>query len=162
VTQSKIHILGALSERTQKRGAARRGLRVATDTVRRVKLLILGGTKFLGRATTEAALARGHDVTLFNRGETNPELFPEVEKLRGERGRQADFLQSARDADLSALEGRRWDAVVDPSGYVPGVVRASAEKLADSTDFYLFVSSLSVYADRSITMTSRTTRTTAR
>jgi 2'-hydroxyisoflavone reductase len=111
------------------------------DSVHGVKLLVLGGTKFLGRATVDAALARGHEVTLFNRGQTNPDLFPEAEKLRGDR-----------EHDRSALAGRTWDAVVDPSGYVPGVVRASAEQLVDSADFYLFVSSLSVYADRSKTM----------
>ena len=103
-----------------------------------MQLLVLGGTKFLGRATVEAALARGHDVTLFNRGETNPELFPDTEKLRGDRTQ-----------DLSALDGREWDAVVDPSGYVPAVVRASAEKLSGQAGYYLFVSSLSAYADRS-------------
>ena len=101
-----------------------------------MRLLILGGTKFLGRATTESALARGHEVTLFNRGETNPDLFPEAEKIHGDR-----------EEDLSALSGRSWDAVVDPSGYVPHVVRASAEDLADAVDYYLFVSSISVYAD---------------
>ena len=110
---------------------------------------MLGGTRFLGRATVEAALARGHEVTLFNRGETNPELFPQVEKLLGDRGEQVPHLQPTRPSDLSALEGRTWDAVVDPSGYVPNVVRTSAEKLANSTGYYLFVSSLSVYADRS-------------
>ncbi|MEP6909654.1 MAG: SDR family oxidoreductase [Actinomycetota bacterium] len=99
-----------------------------------MKLLILGGTKFLGRATTEAALARGHEVTLFNRGKTNPELFPEAEKIHGDRTQ-----------DLSPLEGRSWDAVIDPSGYVPEVVRSSAEALADSAGHYLFVSSISVY-----------------
>ena len=86
-----------------------------------MKLLVLGGTKFLGRAFVEAALARGHALTLFNRGETNPDLFPEAEKLRGDRK-----------TDLTALEGRTWDAVIDPSGYVPAVVRASAEQLRDS------------------------------
>ena len=101
-----------------------------------MKLLVLGGTKFLGRAAVEAALARGHEVTLFNRGETSPELFPEAEKLRGDRGQ-----------DLSALEGRTWDAVIDPSGYVPHVVRSAAEALADSTGHYLFISSVSVYGD---------------
>jgi nucleoside-diphosphate-sugar epimerase len=100
-----------------------------------VRLLVLGGTKFLGRAAVEAALARGHDVTLFNRGETNPELFPEAEKLRGDRTE-----------NLDVLKGREWDAVLDPSGYVPAVVRASAEALADSASYYLFVSSVSVYA----------------
>jgi 2'-hydroxyisoflavone reductase len=101
-----------------------------------LKLLILGGTKFLGRAAAEAALARGHEVTLFNRGRTNPELFPEAEKLRGDR-----------DGDLSALEGREWDAVIDPSGFVPRVVRASAELLRDSVGHYVYVSSISVYSE---------------
>lgn len=91
---------------------------------------------FLGRHLVEAAQARGHEVTLFNRGQHNPELFPDVEKLRGDRK-----------ADLSALEGRRWDAVIDPSGYVPSVVRATAELLAQSVDHYTFISSLSVYAE---------------
>jgi nucleoside-diphosphate-sugar epimerase len=101
-----------------------------------MKLLVLGGTKFLGRAAVETALDRGHEVTLFNRGQTNPELFPEVEKLRGDR-----------DGGLSALEGREWDAVIDPSGFVPRVVRASAELLRGSAGHYLFVSSGSVYAE---------------
>ena len=99
-----------------------------------MKLLILGGTKFLGRAVADAALVAGHELTLFNRGETNPALYPEAESLRGDR-----------DGDLSALAGRRWDAVIDPSGYVPRVVRASAELLRDS-GHYTFVSSCSVYA----------------
>ena len=111
------------------------------DSVPTMKLLVLGGTKFLGRATVEAALARGHEVTLFNRGQTNADLFPEAERLQGDR-----------EHDLAPLSGRTWDAVVDTSGYVPGVVRASAEQLVDSTGFYLFVSSVSAYADRSGTM----------
>jgi 2'-hydroxyisoflavone reductase len=100
-----------------------------------MRLLIIGGTKFLGRATAEAALARGHELTLFNRGLTGPELFPEAEHLRGDRK-----------SDLSALEGRTWDAVIDPSGYIPADVRASAEQLRD-TGRYVFISSVSVYAD---------------
>jgi 2'-hydroxyisoflavone reductase len=99
-----------------------------------MRLLILGGTKFLGRAVVDAALDAGHEVTMFNRGETNPELFPDVEKLRGNR-----------DGDLVALEGRQWDVAVDPSGYVPRVVRASAELLRDAVEHYTFVSSVSVY-----------------
>jgi len=102
-----------------------------------MKLLVLGGTKFLGRATVESAFERGHEVTLFNRGETNAELFPEAEKLRGDRTE-----------GLSVLRGREWDAVLDSAGYIPSVVRASAEALADSTPYYLFVSSVSVYADQ--------------
>jgi 2'-hydroxyisoflavone reductase len=100
-----------------------------------VRLLVLGGTAFLGRAVVEAALARGDQVTLFTRGETNPDLFPEAEHLRGDRER-----------DLSALEGHAWDAVIDTSGYVPRVVRASAELLAPAVGHYVFVSSVSVYA----------------
>jgi 2'-hydroxyisoflavone reductase len=100
-----------------------------------MKLLVLGGTVFLGRHIVDAALAAGHEVTLFNRGMHNADLFPEVEKLRGDRK-----------SDLGALDGRRWDAVIDTSGYVPRVVRMSAEKLADAVDHYTFISSLSVYA----------------
>ena len=101
-----------------------------------MRLLVLGGTKFLGRAVVDAALAGGHDVTLFNRGTTNPELFPEVEKLHGDR-----------DGGLDALRGREWDAVVDPSGYVPRVVEQSVELLRDAVGHYVFVSSISVYGD---------------
>ncbi len=103
-----------------------------------VKLLILGGTVFLGRHLVDAALSAGHEVTLYNRGQHNPELFPEVEKLRGDRA-----------VDLSALEDRRWDAAIDTSGYVPRVVRKSAELLADKVEHYTFISSISVYADLS-------------
>jgi nucleoside-diphosphate-sugar epimerase len=99
-----------------------------------VKLLVLGGTKFLGRGAVEAALERGHEVTLFNRGRTNPGLFPSVEELQGDR-----------DGGLAVLEGRRWDAAIDPSGFVPRVVRASTELLADAVGHYTFVSSISVY-----------------
>ena len=101
-----------------------------------MRLLVLGGTKFVGRAVVEAALGRGDDVTLFNRGRTNPELFPEVEKLHGDR-----------DGGLEPLRGRSWDSAIDPSGYVPRVVRASAELLHGSVGHYVFVSSISAYGD---------------
>jgi 2'-hydroxyisoflavone reductase len=101
-----------------------------------VDVLILGGTGFLGRHLVEAALGEGHRVTLFNRGLSEPDLFPEVEKLEGDR-----------DGDLSALRGRQWDAVIDTCGYVPRVVRASANVLAGAVDHYTFVSSISVYSD---------------
>jgi len=104
----------------------------------RRKILILGGTGFLGPALVELARPRGHTVTLFNRGKTQPHLFPEVEKLQGDR-----------DGNLKALEGRKWDAVIDTSGYVPRVVRASAELLAPNVGQYLFVSTISVYKDMS-------------
>jgi nucleoside-diphosphate-sugar epimerase len=100
-----------------------------------MRLLVLGGTKFLGRGIVDAALAGGHSVTLFNRGQTNPSLYPEVESLRGDR-----------DGDLSAVAGREWDAGIDPSGYLPRLVRASAELLRGAVGHYVFVSSISVYA----------------
>jgi 2'-hydroxyisoflavone reductase len=100
-----------------------------------MKLLILGGPKFVGRHLIDAALAANHEVTLFNRGQTNPDAYPEVEKLRGDR-----------DGDLAALHGRSWDAVMDTSGYLPRLVADSARLLADRVSHYTFVSSLSVYA----------------
>jgi 2'-hydroxyisoflavone reductase len=101
-----------------------------------MRLLVLGGTKFLGRHAVDAALAAGHEVTLFTRGQTSPELFPEAEHLRGDR-----------DGGLDALAGRSWDGVIDTSGFVPRIVRQSAELLRDSVQRYVFVSSISVYDD---------------
>jgi 2'-hydroxyisoflavone reductase len=101
-----------------------------------MRILILGGTEFLGRHLVEQALAKGHDVTLFNRGQTNPALFPHVEQLRGNR-----------DGDLEALRHRRFDVAIDTSGYVPRVVRQSVQCLAEVVEHYTFVSSISVYQD---------------
>ena len=101
-----------------------------------LSLLILGGTGFIGPHLVEIAHRRGHKVTLFNRGKTRPELFPDVEKLRGDRK-----------GKLDALKGRKWDAVIDNSGYVPKWVKLSAELLAPNIGHYLFVSSVSVYPD---------------
>ncbi|HLZ62091.1 MAG TPA: epimerase [Ktedonosporobacter sp.] len=101
-----------------------------------MKILILGGTIFQGRHLVEAALSHGHEVTLFNRGQHGPELYPQVEHLRGDRR-----------GDLHALEGRTWDAAIDTNGYVPSIVRASARLLADAVRQYVFVSSISVYPD---------------
>ena len=100
-----------------------------------ITILVLGGTGFIGPHMVRYAMSRGHTVTLFNRGRTNTHLFPELEKLVGDR-----------DGDLAALEGRRFDAVIDNSGYVPRHVRDSAELLADSGR-YMFVSSISAYKD---------------
>jgi 2'-hydroxyisoflavone reductase len=100
-----------------------------------VSLLLLGGPRFLGRAIADAAVERGHELTFLNRGKTKPDLYPDVERLVGDRAE-----------DISALAGREWDAVVDTSGYLPRDVRASTEALA-SSGFYCFVSSVSVYAD---------------
>jgi 2'-hydroxyisoflavone reductase len=102
-----------------------------------VRLLVLGGTQFLGRHLVEAALAEGDDVTLFHRGRTNPELFAgQVKRISGDR-----------DGGLGALAGGEWDAVVDTCGYVPRVVAASAQALEGRCGHYTFVSSESVYAD---------------
>jgi len=102
------------------------------------KIVILGGTGFLGPHVIDAARARGHTVTMFNRGKTHPGLFPDVEKLQGDR-----------DGKLDALANRRWDAVIDTSGYVPRIVELSAKLLAPSVDHYVFVSTISVYSDMS-------------
>jgi 2'-hydroxyisoflavone reductase len=110
-----------------------------------MKLLILGGTKFLGRHAVDAALAAGHEVTIFTRGQTNSDLFPEAEHLHGDR-----------DGDLAALDGGTWDGVVDTSGYVPRIVRQSAELLRDRVDRYVFVSSISVYDDFSAPVSEST------
>lgn len=99
-----------------------------------MKLLVLGGTRFLGRHVVELATLRGHDVTMFNRGQTNPELFPSVEALHGDR-----------DGDLAALVGRQWDAVIDVCGYVPRVVAQSVAILREHVPHYTFISSISVY-----------------
>ncbi|WP_437678707.1 NAD-dependent epimerase/dehydratase family protein [Sorangium sp. So ce131] len=102
-------------------------------------LLILGGTSFLGPALVEAAKARGYTITLFNRGKTRPHLFPDIEKLHGDR-------DPSKGDGLKALSGRSWDAVIDNSGFVPRIVKASAELLAPNVKQYVFISSLSVYA----------------
>jgi hypothetical protein len=101
---------------------------------RHSKILILGGTGFLGPALVEAARARGDEVTLFNRGKTNPGRFTDVEQLHGDR-----------DGQLDALGGRKWDVAIDTSGYVPRIVKLSAALLAPSVERYVFVSSISAY-----------------
>ncbi|MCK6445629.1 MAG: NAD-dependent epimerase/dehydratase family protein [Planctomycetes bacterium] len=113
------------------------------------KVLVLGGTRFIGPHIVEAALARGHRVTLFNRGKTNPELFPECEKLRGDR-----------DGDMSALEGRRWDAVLDTWTDMPRHVRSAATLLGPNVGQYVFVSSLNAVADLSQPHLDETAETT--
>ena len=100
-----------------------------------MKILIIGGTRFLGRHLVHSALARGHKVTLFNRGLTNPDLFPQVETILGDR-----------EKDLAELLGHEWDAVVDTCGYVPRIVHLSAQSLEGSVSRYVFISSISVYA----------------
>lgn len=97
-----------------------------------MRILIVGGTRFVGRHITEAAIAAGHKVALLHRGRTGPELFPEAEHLRADR-----------DADLSILRDREWDATIDVSAYLPSQIDSLAEVL--STGQYVFVSSTAVY-----------------
>lgn len=104
-----------------------------------MKLLIIGGTRFLGRHLLTAALARDHDVTLFNRG--NYPAEPGVEMIHGDRH---------NDVDLAKLKGRRWDVVVDTCGHLPRTVRSAAEILSNSVDVYVFISSQNAYASVSV------------
>ncbi|HEX2996177.1 MAG TPA: NAD-dependent epimerase/dehydratase family protein [Anaerolineales bacterium] len=101
-----------------------------------MRILIIGGTKLAGRHLVEAALGCNHEVTLFNRGKTNPGLFPQVETILGDR-----------EKDIDKLKGRIWDAVIDVAGYLPRIVRISAEALKDSVSQYVFISTISVYED---------------
>src|SRR5215207_2022610 len=101
-----------------------------------MRILIIGGTRFLGRHLVDAALARRHEVTLFNRGKTNPDLFPQLETILGDR-----------EKDVDKLKGRIWDTVIDVAGYIPRIVRLSAESLENRVSRYVFISSVSVYGD---------------
>ena len=102
-----------------------------------MKILILGGTQFVGRHLADAALAHGHELTLFNRGTKSAGLFSDTEHLTGDR-----------DGDgLEVLRGRTWDAVLDTCGYLPRVVRQSAALLAETVFRYVFISTISVYAE---------------
>ncbi len=104
-----------------------------------LRILILGGTGFIGPAQVEYALSRGHAVTLFNRGRTNPVLFPGVEKLVGDRNAPEGY---------DALRGdREWDVVIDNPTTYPRWVRRAAAALADRTKHYMYVSSISVFSD---------------
>ena len=110
----------------------------ADDGPKKKTLLILGGTRFLGPEIVEAAKKSGWTITLFNRGKSNPGLFPELEQLHGDRNES-----------VKALEGRTWDAVVDTSGYFPRQIRMAMDALKGNVGKYVFISSISVYADTS-------------
>jgi len=105
-----------------------------------VRILVLGGTRFAGRAVVDAALGRGDIVTLFNRGQSNPGLYPGVETVTGDRT-----------VDLSPLDGREFDAVIDVACYDPAAAQLAADAFKDRTGRYVFVSTVSVYADQSTT-----------
>ena len=109
---------------------------VLAQSVGGLNILVLGGTGFIGPHLVTYAMERGHKITLFNRGRTNTHLFPDAEKLIGDRN-----------DNLAALEGRRWDAVVDNSGYTPLQVGLSVNLLKNACDQYLFTSTRSVYTD---------------
>lgn len=114
--------------------------RAAHAGTKPLRILILGGTRFLGIHLAEAALARGHHVTFFNRGKTRADFLPQIDRLIGDR-------DGVSNGGLKALLGQRFDAVVDTSGYVPRHVRSSAELLAKQSPHYLFISTVSVYRD---------------
>ncbi len=103
-------------------------------------ILVLGGTGFVGPALVVQAVASGHKVTLFNRGITNPSLFPNVEKIRGKRDPRKE------QEDFSGLTGRNWDVVVDVWPQDPSVVESAAKLLGPRTKHYLYVSSVAAYA----------------
>jgi len=104
---------------------------------KKLKILVLGGTGFLGPHTVNAAVAQGHEVTLFNRGKTNPDMFSELEKIKGDRNTD----------DIKKLANRKWDVVIDTSAYYPRSVNMAMEVLKENIGQYLFVSTISVYAD---------------
>lgn len=104
---------------------------------KKLNILVLGGTGFLGPHTVNAALAQGHTVTLFNRGKTNPELFSDLEKIVGDRNTD----------DIKKLANRKWDAVIDTSAYYPRSINMAMEVLKNNIKQYLFVSTISVYAN---------------
>ena len=108
----------------------------AQEQTRNLDILVLGGTGFIGPHMVSEALRRGHNVTLFNRGRTNNEIFPDLETIKGDR-----------DGGLDGLRGRQWDVVVDNSGYVPRHVADSARLLAPNVGQYLYISTIAVYAD---------------
>ena len=111
------------------------GLQEAAEDPKR--MLILGGTRFLGPEIVRAAIEAGWEVTLFNRGKSNPDMFDELEKRTGDRNT----------SDYASLAEGEWDLVVDTSCYIPAHVTAAIEALGDRVGHYVVVSTISVYAD---------------
>jgi 2'-hydroxyisoflavone reductase len=134
-----VGALGALSAPRALLGATPFATRSLARAPRALRVLILGGTGFIGPHQVRYVRERGHTLTLFNRGQSNPGMFSDVEQLRGDRN-----------GDLRSLEGRQWDVVIDNSGFEPKQVRDSARLLERNVTRYLFVSTQSVYSDRSI------------
>ncbi len=130
--QTGVAAMGALGLGGLNPAAA--AVKTAKNSSEPMRLLILGGSGFLGPHMVQTALDRGHQVSIFNRGKTNPHLFPDIEKLKGDR-----------DGDLESLKGRDWDAVIDNTGYIPRLVKDSADLLKGHVGRYLFTSTGSVY-----------------
>jgi len=120
-------------------GAIGLALPTLARKIKPLKILILGGTRFIGLHMTALAQQRGHVVTYFNRGKTKSDRFPEIERIKGDRN-----------GEIDGLKGRQWDVVIDNSGYVPRHVKLSAELLAPNVRQYVFTSSISVYPDFSV------------
>lgn len=118
----------------------------ANPAAKTLKILILGGTGFLGPDIVEAAKRRGHTLTLFNRGKTHAGMFPELEQIHGDR---TSDKETGRKSDLDKLANRKWDAVVDTSAYYPREIREAMAVLKDNIRQYVFISSISVYKDNS-------------
>ncbi|HLL22661.1 MAG TPA: NAD-dependent epimerase/dehydratase family protein, partial [Kofleriaceae bacterium] len=126
------------------------------------RILILGGTGFLGPKTIDAAISRGHTITIFNRGKRE-KLLPlqhQVEHLYGNRDPKLPADEEAPNSPkgLEQLAGRTWDIVIDNSGYFPRMVEASAQLLAKSASRYIFISSISAYDENPATGGDETTR----
>ena len=112
--------------------------RVEPAPKKQLNLLVLGGTGFLGPWIVDAAQKRGHTLTLFNRGKTNPGMFPDIEQLHGDR-------DPKKGEGITALANRKWDVVFDDCGYYPRMVKASAELLGPNVGHYIYISSISAY-----------------
>lgn len=126
-------------------GSATAAQRLPTSRGRDLRILVLGGTGFIGPHLVRRIIERGHTPVLFNRGRTRPTMYPEM--YRG-----IETLVGDRDGDIAALRGGRWDAVIDDSGYTPQQVRATAELLRNSVGQYLFTSTRGVYQDFTVHM----------
>jgi len=101
-----------------------------------MRILVIGGTRFVGRHFVEAARKAGHEITLFHRGKTGSDVFPDLETIQGDR-----------DQDLDKLRGQTWDAVLDTCAYIPRHVRALTEVIRHSAPHYVLISTISVYSD---------------
>lgn len=132
-----LFALPGAAARAQDKSAA------ASAPQKKLNILVLGGTALIGPALVEYAQSRGHTVALFNRGKTNPQLFPDLEKLRGDR-------DPSKGDGVKALEGRKFDVVFDDTGYYPRHVKASAELMAPNIGHYVYISSISCYAKNDV------------